>query len=273
MILVIAVMIAITIAVAAFKLAPQMGGGRVVFSAEPDRPAAFGYDMAWLAVRTRDTEAVVNALALEAAERCNWNSGIGTVYDAGMGESHVFVSPPVNGWTFVVGLPLPHPSSSAFVDKCTPLLVSLGGRFIEVQYYFSYPPIDLFAWARMVDGRLIRAFAAGDEGVIWNKGKTTREERALGLKLFELRGVRGRRGDAGGEMILHPTEDHVMRLALRWSLDPTRLNETSANPGLGYIAHAPSAWRPERLRTAARSPKLLPAPESTATGRRIQQSR
>lgn len=273
MILFIAVMIAITIAVAAYWLAPRMGGGRVLFSGEPDTPAPFGYDMAWLAVRSRDTEAVVGSLGLEDAQRCNWNSGIGTVYDNALGENHVFISPPVNGWTFVVGLPLPHPSSSAFVDKCTPLLVTLGGRFVEVQYYFAYPPIDMFAWARLVDGRLLRAFAAGDEGVIWNKGKTTREERALGLKLFELRGVKGRKGDAGGEMILHPTEDHVMRLALRWSLDPTRLNATSSIPGVGYIAPAPAAWRPERLRTAARSQKLLPPPDAKPSVRRANQSR
>jgi hypothetical protein len=267
---IIAVMVAATIAVAALYLAPRMGGGRVLFSTQPDAPAAFGYDMAWLAVRTRDTAAVVSALALEAAQPCNWNSGVGTVYAADLGEGRVFVSPPVNGWTFVVGLSLPHPTTASFVDKCTPLLVALGGRFVEVQYFFCYPPIDMFAWARLVDGRLLRAFAAGDEGVIWNKGKTTREEKALGLKLFELRGVRGRRGDAGGELILHPTEDHVMRLAMRWSLDPTRLNAVSAPPGTGTIGLAPAAWRPERLRTAVRAAKALPPPAASASRRRNQ---
>ncbi len=269
---IIAVMVAATIAVAAYYLAPRMGGGRVLFSAQADPPAAFGYDMAWLAVRTRDTAAVVSALALEDPQPCNWNSGIGTVYAPDLGENHIYVSPPVNGWTFVVGLPLPHPTTAAFVDKCTPLLVTLGGRFVEVQYYFCYPPIDMFAWARLVDGRLLRAFAAGDEGVIWNKGKTTREEKALGLKLFELRGVRGRRGDAGGEMILHPTEDHVMRLASRWSLDPTRLNAGSAPPATGFIARPPAAWRPERLRAAARTPKQLPPPAAHMYRARAQRS-
>lgn len=268
---VIAVMIAMTVAVAAYVLAPRMGGGQLLFSAEPDRPVAFGYDMGWLAVRTRDTEAVVAALGLGEPQRCNWDSGIGTVYHREFGESRVYVAPPVNGWTFVVGLPLPHPAGRNFVDKCTPLLTALGGRFVEVQYYFCYPPIDMFAWARLVDGRLLRGFAAGDEGVIWNKGKTTREERALGLKLFELRGVRGRRGDAGGEMILHPTEDHVMRLALRWSLDPTRLNATSAQPGLGYIALAPAGWRAERTRQVPRQLSLPPPEAKGATSRRRAQ--
>jgi hypothetical protein len=93
----------------------------------------------------------------------------------------------------------------------------------------------------------------GDEGVIWKKGKTTREERALGLRLLEFRGVRERKGDAGGEIILYPTEDHVMRLAERWSLDPTKLDSGAVTaPGIGYIALAPAAWRTERLRSSER---------------------
>jgi mRNA degradation ribonuclease J1/J2 len=104
---------------------------------------------------------------------------------------------------------------------------------------------------RVKDGRLVRAFAATDEGIVWNKGRATKEERGLGLKLFELRGVRERKGDAGGELILHPTEDHVMRLASRWSIDPTTLYEAHAEPALGYVALAPSSWRAERLRRAA----------------------
>lgn len=252
-ILTIAILVALTVAVVGYGLTPHMAEGRVIFREDPDRPAAFGYRMAWLAVRTRDARAVVEELGLVVPAPCNWSSGIGTVYDEQLGEDHVFVSPPVNGWTFVVGLSLPHPVGRAFVDKATPLLAGLGRRFIEVQYFFAYPPVDFFGWARLIDGRLVRAFAVGDEGVIWNKGRPTREEQALGLKLFELRGVKGRRGDAGGEMILYPTEDHVMRLAGRWSIDPTTLETeaTGGGSGVGYIALAPGAWRTERLRRSA----------------------
>lgn len=265
MILALAVMIALTMAVAAYKLAPQLPPrARAIHPPpviqSPDTPRPFGYDMAWMAVRTRDADSVIATLGLQDAEACNWSSGIGAVYDQSLEQTHVFVSPPVNGWTFVVGLPLPHPTTSAFVDKCSPLLVSMGGAFIEVQYFFSYVPIDMFAWARMVDGHLLRAFAAGDEGVLWNKGKRTREERRLGLKLFELRGLRGRRGDAGGDILLHPTEDHVMRLASRWSLDPTRLHAASAPPALGYIALAPKSWRPERAHSGGRTGRKAPRP-------------
>ncbi len=250
MIITIIGLIAFTVA-GAYWLARGAGENVVVFAQSPDGPRAFGCGMAWLAIRSDDALEVIAGLRLEAASPCNWNSGIGAVYDDWLGAVRVFVSPPVNGWTFVVGLQLPHPLGTGFVDKCTPMLVDLGGRFEEVQYFFTYPPIDYYAWARVKDGRLVRAFAVGDEGVIWNKGRPSREERALGLKLFEMRGVRGRKGDAGGELILHPTEDHVLRLANRWSIDPTTLYEAHAEPALGYVALAPSSWRAERLRRAA----------------------
>lgn len=251
MILTIAIMVALTIAIAAHVLAPRMADGRVIFEQSPDRPAAFGCRMAWLAVRSRDAAAVAEALGLTGAEPCNWRSGIGTVYDDQLGSDRVFVSPPVNGWTFVVGLALPYPVGRTYADKCLPLLARLGRRFVEVQYFFACPPIDAFAWARLIEGRVVRAFAITDSGVVWNRGRATREERALGLKLFDFRGVRGRKGDAGGEIILYPTEAHVLSLAGRWSLDPTRLDGVDVPaPGLGLIALAPAAWRPERLRKA-----------------------
>lgn len=240
-----------TVAIVATQLAPRMAVGRIIYGLEPDRPAGFGYRMTWLAIRTRDTAAVVEALQLAAPETANWSTGLGSVYDRELGEAHVFVSPPVNGWTFVAGLPLPAPVSRRFLDKCTPLLLELGQTFVEAQYFSSMPTLDYFAWARMIDGRVVRAFAIGDEGVIWNKGRPTKEEKAMGLKLFEFRGLRGRRGDAGSEMVLYPTEDHLMELAAKWSIDPTALGEVKLPDGLGIVARAPLEWRPERIRRAA----------------------
>jgi hypothetical protein len=241
----------ITVGIATVHLAPRMAPGRIIFGVQPDRPAGFGYRMSWLAIRTRDTGAVIEALRLQDAQAANWSTGLGSVYHRDMGEAHVFVSPPVNGWTLVAGLPLPAPASRRFVDKCTPLLIELGGQFVEAQFFSSMPSIDYFAWARMIEGRVVRAFAIGDEGVIWNKGRPTKEEKAMGLKLFEFRGVRGRRGDVGGEMVLYPTEDHLMELAAKWSIDPTVLGKAELPPGLGVVARAPLNWRPERIRRAA----------------------
>ncbi len=237
-----------TIAIAATVLLPRLREERIVFDHAPDRPLPFGYKMSWLALRTRETRRVIELLGVAEARPCNWQSGIGTVYDGDLGENHIFITPPVGDWTFVIGLPLPHPVGKGFVDKSTPFLLDLGRDLPEVQYFFTYPLIDFFAWARIKDAKLVRAFAIGDEGIVWNKGRATREEKALGLKLFELRGVRGRKGDAGGEMILYPTEDHVMRIAAGWSLDPTLLGDEPGRPATGYVGLAPLAWRSERLR-------------------------
>jgi hypothetical protein len=245
-------MTALTVAAIALVMAPQMADGRVVFNATPDRPCPFGYRMGWIAVRSRDTAGVAAALQLSQPEVANWRTGIGSVYDDTLGQTRIFVSPPVNGWVFVIGLPLPHPVGPGFVDKCMPLLTGLSKRFVEVQYYLAYPPVDLFAWIRIIDGKVQRAFAIGDEGVVLSQGKTTKDERALGLKLFELRGVKGRKGDAGGALILHPTEEHVMRLAGRWSIDPINIERApKGEPAVGLIGYAPANWRPERLRRAA----------------------
>jgi hypothetical protein len=207
--------------------------------------------MAWLAIRTRDTDGVIARLGLAETISTNWDNGIGAVYAEDNGDSKVFVSPPVNGWTFVVGLALPQPLGKAFVDKAVPLLLDLGGQFIEVQYYLAYPDLDAFAWARVVDGKLVRAYAINDVGVIWNKGKQSKEEKSLGIRLYEMRGVKKKAGDAAGELVLYPTEQHIMKLAAKWSLDPTELEGLVALPGLGILGQAPMRWRPERLRRTA----------------------
>jgi hypothetical protein len=251
LLLTITLLTGLTLAAALYVLAPRMAEGRVVLGTQPDHPAAFGYRMAWLAIRTRDAARVHEALGLADIEVANWQSGIGVVYDEKLGANQVFVSPPLNGWTFVVGTSLPCPMGRSFVDKCTPLLLDLGREFIEVQYFYTFPLVDIYAWARVIDGKLVRAFAVGEDGIIWNKGKPTKDEKSLGLKLFELRGVRGRKGDAGGELILHPTEEHVMKLATRWSMDPTALDTAAFPASVGHLANAPSYWRAERLRKAA----------------------
>lgn len=241
-------MIVATIAVIAFVIAPGLAPQRLVFDARPDRPKPFGYSMSWLAVRTRLPETVLAVLGLEEVERANWNTGLGTIYSVRLGEDRVFVSQPVNGWVMVVGLSLPQPLGRQFADKCSPLLVELGRHFIEIQYFVAYPDLDYYAWARILEGKIVRAFAMGDEGVIWNRGKPSKEEKAMGLRFSE---PRGRKAPVASETILPPTEAHVMWLAGKWSLDPTRIDSVGGEPSLGFIGKAPQFWRPERLRKVA----------------------
>ena len=251
MLALITIFIGLTIAIIAVFIAPRFITPRVIFDGEPDAPRAFGYRMAWLAIKTESAASVIAALELNDVQSANWNCGIGTIYAADLSDTYVFVTPPVKGWTFVAGVPLPHPAGRSFVDKLTPLLGRLSSEFKDVQYFAAFPVIDFFAWARLERGKLIRAFAIGDEGVIWDRGRLTLEEKALGLKLFDLRGIKGRTGDAGGAIILHPTETQVLTLAGAWSIDPAALDRIDGIPATGWIARAPSSWRAERIRRAA----------------------
>lgn len=248
MILTIGVCIVVTVAVAALVLAPRMFEPRIVFDETPDGPAAFGLRMAWLAIKTNDAARVAEVLNLDAIERANWRTGIGTVYDDRLAQGRVYLTPPLNGWTFVVGLSLPQPLGRGFVDKCTPMVLDLAAAFPEAQYFLCHPPVEFFGWVRVADGKLVRAFAIGDEGIIWNKGKASKEERGLGLKLGEVRGVKSRKADVGEAMPVYPTEAQVMHLASCWSLDPTSLAGNRSDSGIGYICATPMAWKPERLR-------------------------
>ena len=67
--------------------------------------------------------------------------------------------------------------------------------------------------------------------------------------LGQLHGLHARR--TGGELILHPTEEHVMKLATRWSLDPTLLDTATYPASIGHIACSPAHWRAERMRKTA----------------------
>ena len=67
----------------------------------------------------------------------------------------------------------------------------LASHFPEAQYFLCYAPLDFFGWVRVFDGKLTRAFAIGDEGIIWNKGRPTREEKGLGLRFSEIRTPKG----------------------------------------------------------------------------------
>jgi len=270
-----AIVMAVIIAgLVAFTWTLRRMSGRVSSTpvAEPDAPKSFGYKMSWLAVKTQDTERLSRVLGIGSGRTANWADGIASVYSEVGTDNDIFISPPVGEWTFVVGVALPHPLGASFLDKCTPLLEELSSKFGEAHYYFSFPLLDFYAWAKAVDGQMVRAFATGDEGIIWNRGRLTPEERKLNLRFFELRGISSRKGDVGGNMMLVPTEAQVLELAGRWSLDPSRLDERfernmadgkaqledrdewGRDDGayeVGYLGQAPMAWRSERRQKSA----------------------
>lgn len=249
MITTLTVLLILTVSAAAFLLAPRLIERRLVFESGQDQPKPFGEDMAWIAIASTDTNAVAQHLGLEGLKPANWNAGVGAIYDSSLADQYVFLTPPVGGWTLLASAALPLPLGANFADKVTPLLEHLSSKFGDCRYFAAFPGIDVFAWFKFASGRLVRAYAVSEAGVLVNREKPTREEKALGIKLYEVRGIRGRKGDAGGTIVLHPTSDQVFSLAARWAINPMRMDQTEA--GTGFVALVPPHWRPERLRKAA----------------------
>lgn len=208
-----------------------------------DQPCAFGYQMAWIAVRTRDTAGLIDALHLNKTRLVGWSQGMAAVYDERTGLRRVFVTPPVDGWSFVIGLSLPHPMGTGFDDRCHALLAELSEEFGDVQYYASYPALEYFGWVMMKAGTLRRGFAVGPEGVIWNRGRVTPEERALGSSLFQLRVVDDGIGAAVAVDGRAIGERDVLTIARQWSVDPTSIEgRDDLYAGLGYAGRVPADW-------------------------------
>ena len=249
--IVIAIFTIATIAVAALVLAPRQAQTRIVFDRKPDLPRPFGVRMSWIAIRTRDTPRVLSTLGLTGLEYANWATGLGTVYSPDLGDRYVYVTPPVNGWTFVVGPQLPQPLGDGFADNAMALLHTLGRQFVEVQYFLSYPSPDLYAWCRVVDGRVVRAYSSRATGQGWNLGKITREEKLLGLLEFAPRTARSRATANQRAAYQKLGEFHVHQMAGHWSIAPMRVKQGTAVAAVGIIGRPPAHWRPELERNAA----------------------
>lgn len=64
----------------------------IKFDSNPDLPVEFGYKCQWFAVKTNDTQAVLDALKLKNIQISNWRTGIDGAY-----EGYYFISPAING--------------------------------------------------------------------------------------------------------------------------------------------------------------------------------
>ncbi|MEO0619691.1 MAG: hypothetical protein AAFZ01_10490, partial [Pseudomonadota bacterium] len=225
----------------------------------PDGPEAFGVGHAWIAVRGVDIDQVIDTLALSDVAPCNWSTGLAVVEDPRHSGSYVFVTPPVDGWTFVVGLALPYPAGRDYHDACLALMLAMGKRFSEVQYFYACPKVGLTAWARFSQTKLRRAFAWGDEGVIWNRGTPDVTEHALGLKVLRMQEQTDVRGNIDEDERGYPEAVHAVRVAAGWSLDPETFSRLPGDPALGYLGVMPRLWTVRRInRSSAITPPPLP---------------
>jgi hypothetical protein len=144
----------------------------------------------------------------------------------------VYVTPPVGDWTLAVGATLFPPDRAD--DFVKPLLERLSRQFGDVQYFCTHQDVELHIWARARKGQLLRGYGwlGQKELILWDEGRPTREERALGYWLLD-----GQPPPGG----VRPDEAGVLQLACLWSIDPTTLDEHCKEPVMGILG----AGRPD----------------------------
>ncbi|KAB2653016.1 MAG: hypothetical protein DVB33_04720 [Verrucomicrobia bacterium] len=183
------------------------------FGIAPYNPLHVRRPSRWLAIRSRDTLSVQAAFRLNNPRPCSWAEGV-------FSSRKIFIAPPVNGWTLVLGVGLPNPNND--VDVCYLFLRELSRRLGHVQFFQADELLQHHAWAQVESGRVLRGYAwAGT--TIWNQGVKTGDEVALGMNCFCYGENPGSDDLAVADHIVANLEK-VPKLARRWSLDPAEID-------------------------------------------------
>ncbi len=181
----------------------------------PEAPLFFDTPRGWLAVKTDDVQSVQAALRLHHALPCSWSEGLERA-----AEAKIFITPPVSGWVLVFGASLPEPSDD--IDDFHAFILELSRQLGLVIYFNAQPVFYHHAWIKVLDGRVVRAYAWADE-TLWNQGDLTQAEHDLHLRCRPY-------GDPPSEMVPRTREiarrncERVSQLAARWSIDPKSLD-------------------------------------------------
>jgi hypothetical protein len=177
-------------------------------------PASFlNRPSSWLALKSRNLNAVQFALGLRHVKPCSWVEGL-------VGDQKLFLAPPVKGWILVFGSGLPDPSED--VDLCFRFLLNLSRKIGQVQFFSANRVLHHHAWVRAEAGRIMRAYAwAG--ATLWQQGEITPAEIQLRLHCFNYFEPNPTASFGIPDAII-ANVDRVPLLAAKWSLDPAAID-------------------------------------------------
>jgi hypothetical protein len=214
-------------------------------------PVPFGYKTAWFAIRSTDTAAVARDLEMQDIEPANWDTGVRQAHE--YDTYAMFVCPPVQGWTLAVGMPFLWEADDHAIDR----MVELSRNFAEVQFFSSMRVSSAYVWARAKDGRIIRHFYDAD-GTHREVGVATDEEVALDFKFFDASSPDANAPGYWERKDLHfVDESHVLQVAGRWSVDPSKLDQFDLEPSLGLMGTPSMSYPPKPKPIRKREAGLL----------------
>ncbi|KRE36788.1 hypothetical protein [Paenibacillus sp. Soil522] len=198
----------------------KLGPKAIKFDSNLDLPVEFGYKCQWFAVKTNDTQAVLEAMKLKNIQITNWRTGIEGAY-----EGYYFISPPINGWTLVINSIMPDLSGTESPNPLT-VISDLSLSFGEAYYFGTHRVVEYHAWAKSINGKLVRAYGyLGETGeTIINQGEISKEELENNLIFTDL--------DVEEPNL--PDEEDVLFIAKKWTVDPQMEND-NYQTGTGFI--------------------------------------
>jgi hypothetical protein len=192
------------------------GEQAVEVSAVIDEPVAFGYKIAWLAIRTTDPRHVARVVGISDLQPANWETGL----EAAFRRQGLFVSPPVEGWVFVAGSQLPEPAPPVRLAAWESWIQRIAQEFSEVQYIGNQRVTSFYAWARFVDGREMRLFSSADGEIYVDRGTPAEVEKPW--------------AQTDQDCCL-PDEADVLLVAGQWGLNPMTLEDRDYPRGAGLF--------------------------------------
>ena len=189
---------------------------------KPDYPYPFGYKTCWYAIKNETTQSVIEKMKLQTVSESNWEDGIGRVCNS---ENCVFVSPLIDGYILNIGM-TPDDEHSNVKNHALP--------FSELQYFGTHRVTEYNAWAKYMDGKIIRGYCyIGDRHeVTWCEGDITLEEVLLGFGKFPRSNDELLSENFDFENL--PDEEDVLAIAKAWGVDTTFENKTHEK-GTGFI--------------------------------------
>jgi hypothetical protein len=183
-----------------------------------DQPRSFGFKCNWLTVRTTDTDRLAAVFRLTSDVPCNWEYGIPYAY-----EKLFFVSPPVDGWSFIISRSLPCAEDGQTISVLKDLLIGLSREFGEAQYFGTYRVVSYDCWMKAVDGQMQRAYGYADGSNTIVEGEPTPVERKYDL--INTFSEEANIDPEFYEKAEHPDESMTMEIAEAWGISPEYLDE------------------------------------------------
>jgi hypothetical protein len=156
------------------------------------------------------------------------------VFKATESDDLVYVTPPVNGWTLAVGDAL---LCIVHGEVGRDLAVRLSHRFSEVQLFGSMRVSDAYMWVKAEHGKVLRHYCHGDGTLYYDDGERTEIEQKV-CNFTDPNTDETHTAEFWKRKDLNIlNEEHVLKVAEAWSINPAKLGEMGLNQELGLIGH------------------------------------